>query len=60
MLKAKQKGMPVKGFFAWTLTDNFEWSEGYIPRFGLVHVDNKNLDRTVKDSGLWFRDFLKI
>jgi beta-glucosidase len=57
-LKAQQKGIPVKGFFVWSLTDNFEWREGYKPRFGLVYIDYTNLRRTIKDSGLWFRDFL--
>jgi beta-glucosidase len=58
-LKAQQKGISVKGFFVWSLTDNFEWSEGYAPRFGLVHIDYTNLKRTMKDSGLWFRDYLQ-
>lgn len=57
-LKAQQKGIPVKGFFVWSLTDNFEWREGYKPRFGLVYIDYTNLRRTIKDSGLWFKDFL--
>jgi beta-glucosidase len=58
VLKAKKDGMKIKGYFAWTLTDNFEWAEGYHARFGLVHVDFKTQLRTVKDSGYWFRDFL--
>lgn len=58
VLKAKNEGVPVKGYFIWSLTDNFEWSEGYQPRFGLVHVDFNTQKRTVKDSGYWFRDFL--
>jgi beta-glucosidase len=57
--KAIQKGIPVKGFFIWSLTDNFEWSEGYTPRFGLVYINYSNLKRTMKDSGSWFRDFLQ-
>lgn len=57
--KAIQKGIDVRGFFAWTLTDNFEWSEGYFPRFGLVYIDYKTRDRFVKDSGYWFSKFLK-
>jgi len=56
--KAIQKGIPVKGFFIWSLTDNFEWSEGYTPRFGLVYINYTNLKRTMKDSGIWFRDYL--
>ena len=59
LLKAKHEGVNIKGYFAWTLTDNFEWSEGYKARFGLVHVDFKTQLRTIKNSGYWFRDFLK-
>ncbi|TAJ15380.1 glycosyl hydrolase family protein [Marinilabiliaceae bacterium JC017] len=59
VLKAKKKGVPVEGYFVWTLVDNFEWREGFEPRFGLVHVDFDTQKRVVKDSGLWFQDFLK-
>ena len=58
LLKAKQEGIAVNGYFAWTLMDNFEWAEGFHARFGLVHVDFKTQLRTVKQSGHWFRDFL--
>ncbi|GAA4355806.1 GH1 family beta-glucosidase [Hymenobacter saemangeumensis] len=58
VLRARQEGVDVRGFLSWTLTDNFEWAEGYGPRFGLVHVDYETQQRTVKDSGLWYRDFL--
>jgi beta-glucosidase len=58
LLRAKQEGIRVNGYFAWTLTDNFEWSEGYHVKFGLVHVDFKTQLRTVKQSGHWFREFL--
>jgi beta-glucosidase len=58
VLKAKKEGMPVEGYFVWSLLDNFEWAEGYHPRFGLVHVDYTTQQRTVKDSGLWFKEFL--
>jgi beta-glucosidase len=60
LLRAKNDGMNIKGYFAWTLTDNFEWSEGYHARFGLIHVDFNTQLRTVKNSGYWFRDFLKM
>lgn len=59
LLKTKREGVKLGGYFAWTLTDNFEWSEGYEARFGLVHVDFKTQLRTVKDSGFWWRDFLR-
>lgn len=58
VLKARKEGIPVEGYFAWTLTDNFEWAEGYRARFGLVYVDFLTQQRTIKASGYWFRDFL--
>jgi beta-glucosidase len=58
VLRAQREGVNVKGYFVWTLMDNFEWAEGYRPRFGLVHVDFSTQRRTIKDSGLWFRDLL--
>ncbi len=58
VLRAKNEGVNVQGYVIWSFTDNFEWAEGYRPRFGLVHVDYETQKRTVKDSGLWFRDFL--
>lgn len=58
LLKAKKEGINIKGYFAWTLTDNFEWNEGYHARFGLVHIDFKTQLRTIKNSGHWWRQFL--
>jgi beta-glucosidase len=58
ILNAKKEGVNVAGYFAWTLTDNFEWAEGYDARFGLIHIDFKTQLRTIKQSGFWFRDFL--
>jgi beta-glucosidase len=58
LLQAKNEGVNIKGYFAWTLMDNFEWSEGYNARFGLIHVDFKTQARTIKNSGYWFKDFL--
>jgi beta-glucosidase len=58
VLKARKEGLNVKGFFAWSLLDNFEWAEGYSKRFGLVYVDFKTQTRYIKDSGYWFRDLL--
>jgi len=59
LLRAKVEGCKVDGYFVWTLTDNFEWAEGYNQRFGLVHVDFETQKRIIKQSGLWYRDFLK-
>ncbi len=55
---AVAQGLPLKGYFAWSFMDNFEWAFGLSRRFGLVHVDYDTQVRTVKKSGLWFRDFL--
>lgn len=59
VLKARRDGVNVNGYFVWSPTDNFEWDKGFRPRFGLVYVDFQTLKRTIKDSGLWFRNFLK-
>lgn len=58
--RAKQEGCKVNGYFVWTFTDNFEWAEGYYPRFGLVYVDFSSQKRTVKLSGKWYSSFLKV
>ncbi|MDB5024349.1 MAG: beta-glucosidase, partial [Mucilaginibacter sp.] len=59
VLKAKQEGCKVDGYFVWTLTDNFEWAEGYHPRFGLIYVDFNTQKRIIKSSGYWYADFLQ-
>ena len=56
--RAIELGVPVQGWFAWTLMDNFEWAEGYSKRFGLVYVDFPSERRIIKDSGHSYRDFL--
>jgi beta-glucosidase len=58
VLRAKQEGVNVQGYFIWSFMDNFEWAEGFKPRFGLVHVDFETQKRTIKDSGYWYSDFL--
>jgi beta-glucosidase len=55
---AIDKGVDVNGYFVWSLLDNFEWAWGYSRRFGIVRVDYETLERTVKDSGRWYREFL--
>ena len=51
---AMQDGVDVRGYFVWSLLDNFEWAHGYTKRFGLVRVDYGTQERTVKDSGKWY------
>ncbi len=57
---AYSEGADIRGYFAWSLLDNFEWAEGFQKRFGIVHVDYETLKRTVKDSGYWYRDFITV
>ncbi|WP_432455632.1 MULTISPECIES: GH1 family beta-glucosidase [unclassified Agarivorans] len=55
---AVRQGVPVCAYYAWSLMDNFEWSFGYDKRFGLIHVDYQTQQRTIKQSGLQFAQFL--
>jgi len=54
--RAVADGVPVRGYFVWSLLDNFEWARGYAKRFGLVFVDYATLERVPKDSFFWYRD----
>ncbi|UQN08395.1 GH1 family beta-glucosidase [Deinococcus sp. QL22] len=56
--RAMQDGVPVAGYFGWSLMDNYEWAYGYSKRFGIVHVDYETQQRTLKDSAKWYRDFV--
>ncbi|KAJ0736903.1 putative beta-glucosidase [Helianthus annuus] len=57
---AIKEGVDVRGYFAWSLVDNFEWADGYTKRFGLIYVDYKNgLTRHPKSSAYWFSEFLR-
>lgn len=56
---AMYQGVRVDGYFVWSLMDNFEWASGYAKRFGIVRVDYDTQQRTLKDSALWYRDFLQ-
>ena len=58
MREAIAGGVHIKGYFAWSLLDNFEWAEGYVRRFGLTYVDFLTQRRTLKLSGEWYRHFL--
>jgi len=55
---AMDAGIDVRGYFLWSLMDNFEWNSGYAKRFGIVWVDYATLERTPKASALWYRDFI--
>jgi beta-glucosidase len=57
--EAMDAGVDVRGYFVWSLLDNFEWSKGYAPRFGLVHVDYETQRRTPKDSFTWYRKLVR-
>merc|ERR550525_1059259 len=57
--KSIEGGADVRGYFAWSLMDNFEWALGYSKRFGIVHVDYKTLKRTPKASAKWFSEVVR-
>jgi beta-glucosidase len=57
--RAIEAGVDLRGYLAWSLLDNFEWAEGYSKRFGLVHVDYRSQQRTLKDSAYWYRDVIR-
>lgn len=55
---AIQAGVPLRGYFVWSLMDNFEWAEGYAKRFGLIYIDYATQKRTLKDSAQWYRGWI--
>lgn len=57
--KIVSEGVPVKGYYLWSAMDNFEWSEGYEKRFGIIYVNYDNQQRILKDSAKWYRDHIK-
>ena len=56
--RAMEAGVPLAGYFVWSLMDNFEWSHGYSQRFGIVWVDYETQQRIPKDSAFWYRDVI--
>jgi len=59
LLRSVNDGYPIKGYFPWSLLDNFEWNHGYSKRFGMVHVNYETLKRTPKLSYYWYKEVLK-
>jgi beta-glucosidase len=59
MQEAQKRGVEIRGYFVWSLLDNFEWACGYRPTFGLIKVDFENQKRIPKDSYFWYRDLIK-
>jgi len=59
LARARADGVDVRAYFYWSLMDNFEWAKGYSMRFGLIHIDYQTQQRTIKDSGLWYRDYIQ-
>ena len=57
--KAIEDGVPVRGYMQWRFLDNFEWSEGYDERFGIIYVDYKTLERIPKDSAAWYKTVIE-
>jgi beta-glucosidase len=58
-LAARAEGVPVRGYFVWSLFDNFEWGRGYAMRFGIVHIDFTTQERLVKASGRWYSELAR-
>ncbi|ADL51094.1 GH1 family beta-glucosidase [Clostridium cellulovorans] len=58
-LSAIEAGVPLKGYYIWSFMDNFEWAEGYEKRFGIVHVNYKTQERTIKKSAYWYKELIE-
>src|SRR5206468_5195928 len=59
LARAIDEGIPITGYYAWSLLDNFEWADGYKQRFGLVYVDYASQKRVPKDSFAWYREVIR-
>jgi beta-glucosidase len=58
LARAAADGVPVLGYFHWSILDNFEWAHGYKHRFGLIHVDYQTQKRTLKDSAKFYQEVI--
>ena len=56
--KASENGVDIRGYFHWSLMDNFEWHSGYAERFGMIYVDYQTQKRIIKDSGYWYKNII--
>ena len=59
MRRAMNDGVDIRGYFPWTLIDNYEWAEGYAANFGLTHLDKKSMSLQIEPAGQWFHNFIK-
>ncbi len=59
MRRAMNDGVDIRGYFPWTLIDNYEWAEGYAANFGLTHVDRDTMELVIEPSGQWFANFIR-
>lgn len=57
--KAIDEGIPVIGYQYWSIMDNFEWFSGFDKRFGLIYIDYRTQERTLKDSAYWYREVIR-
>ncbi|MFZ4701575.1 MAG: family 1 glycosylhydrolase, partial [Candidatus Methylumidiphilus sp.] len=60
LAEAYQEGADVRGYFVWSLLDNFEWNSGYDDRFGIIRVDYDTQKRTPKASAKWYADLIRL
>ena len=58
-LKKAAEEVDIRGYFQWSLMDNFEWAKGYSDRFGFVYVDYRNQQRIMKDSAFWYKHVIE-
>ena len=54
-----EKGADIRGYYVWSLMDNFEWACGYIKRFGIIYIDYETQKRILKDSAIWYKDLIE-
>jgi beta-glucosidase len=57
--RAADDGVDVRGYFLWSFMDNFEWTKGYVPRFGIVYTDYDTMRRIPKDSAYWYKAYIE-